>query len=103
MRIDDALDVSSIHGVTGVVGSLLLGCYASTDINDAGPNGSMHQVAIQALGVMVAVIWSMIGTHLVMGVTECFMPTRIDEEDESRGLDASQHGENSYADLTALV
>jgi ammonia channel protein AmtB len=61
MRIDDALDVSSIHGVTGVMGSLLIGLYASTDVNPAGPAASLGQLSVQAVGVGVAILWSGIG------------------------------------------
>ena len=103
LRIDDALDVSSIHGVTGVVGSLLIGVYATTEVNEGGPEASLAQVATQALGVAVAMIWSGAGTHLVMSSAEYFMPARIHEDEEDRGLDMSQHGESSYLDLTALV
>ena len=63
----------------------------------------MGQVAIQAFGIGVTIVWSGIGTHLVMTATECVMAMRIDHEEESRGLDASQHGESSYLDLTSLV
>ena len=103
LRVDDALDVSSIHGVTGVVGSLLLGLYASSAVNPGGPDGSVAQLLTQAIGVAVAAAWSASGTYLVMAVTECLVATRIDEDDESRGLDRSQHGESSYLDLHALV
>ena len=103
LRIDDALDVSSIHGVTGALGALLIGCYASTEITPDGRSASLTQLAIEALGVLVTAVWSAGGTCVVMVATESVMPTRIDHEEETRGLDASQHGESSYLDLTALV
>lgn len=95
--------MSSIHGVTGVLGSVLLGAYASTDVNPDGPEGSFGQVLTQLLGVSVAAVWSGVGTRIVMSATECIVSTRIDEDDESLGLDRSQHGESSYLDLTALI
>ncbi|EOD37654.1 hypothetical protein EMIHUDRAFT_225229 [Emiliania huxleyi CCMP1516] len=88
LRIDDALDVTSIHGVTGVVGSLLLGVYASSEVNPAGPDGSLDQLRLQALGVAVAIAWSGAGTWLA---------------EELDGLDRSQHAESSYLDLAAFV
>jgi Amt family ammonium transporter len=103
LRIDDALDVSSIHGVTGAMGSILLGVYASRGVNPDGPEGSMRQVLVQTFGVLVAIVWSAIGTHLSYSAVECIMPTRINKEEETYGLDRSQHGESSYLDLQSLV
>ena len=103
LRIDDALDVSSIHGVTGVMGSLLLGIYASSEVNPDGPDASLSLLGIQAIGVAVAIVWSGLGTWLVMSGLEMIMHTRAHSDEESRGLDHSQHGERSYLDLHALV
>jgi ammonium transporter, Amt family len=55
--IDNAVDVSSVHGISGIIGSLPIGIFASSLINSAGPNrllfGSPHQLLIQAIGVGV--------------------------------------------------
>ena len=106
LRIDDALDVSSIHGVTGCLGSLLVGVYATKDINADGPESSMKQVLIQAIGVLAAIIWSGIGSWAVMSGLECLLGrtgVRAQGEEEDQGLDRSQHGEQSYLDLQSLV
>ena len=109
LRIDDALDVSSVHGLTGVIGSLLIGVYATSDVNPDGPNGVLYdgglaQVGLQALGVVVAAGWAGAGTWLVMAATEkVFKGARINRDVENRGLVRSQHGESSYQDLTALL
>ena len=64
-KIDDALDVSSVHGITGIVGSIAIGLVATTIINPNGPNGLLYgnsiQLAIQALGVAVAGYWLLWG------------------------------------------
>src|ERR687885_2626297 len=56
-KIDDALDVSSVHGITGIIGSIAIGIIASTIINPAGPNGLLYgnpmQLAIQGFGIAV--------------------------------------------------
>lgn len=103
LKVDDALDVSSIHGVTGVLGSLLIGVYGSTAVNPAGADASLSQFLVQLVGVGVAATWSAIGTWTVMGVLGMFVGLRADDEEESKGLDHSQHGERSYLDLQALV
>ena len=67
LKIDDALDVSSVHGVTGIVGALAIGLIASTFINPAGPDGLLYgnpmQLAVQAFGVAVAGSSGFGGTH----------------------------------------
>ncbi|EOD21151.1 putative ammonium transporter [Emiliania huxleyi CCMP1516] len=95
LRIDDALDVTSIHGVTGVVGSLLLGVYASSEVNPAGPDGSLDQLRLQALGVAVAIAWSGAGTWLVMAAIERTLGSARTTEAQSQ--------KSSYLDLAAFV
>jgi ammonium transporter, Amt family len=55
LKIDDALDVSSVHGVTGILGTLAVGLIASSLINPAGPNGLIYgnhfQIGLQTLGL----------------------------------------------------
>lgn len=103
LRIDDALDVSSIHGVTGVMGSLLIGVYGSTAVNPAGADGGLVQLGIQLIGVGVAAGWSAVGTWACMGVLSLFVGLRADDDEETQGLDHSQHGERSYLDLQSLM
>ena len=103
LRIDDALDVSSIHGVTGVLGSILIGVYASSSVNADGPEASVVQVLVQTFGVLVAIGWSGGGTYAIMAATQRVMATRIDGDEESKGLDTSLHGESSYNNLQALL
>src|SRR5581483_4990442 len=59
-KIDDALDVSSVHGITGIIGALAIGIIASTVINPAGPNGLLYgnpmQLTIQALGPSACIV-----------------------------------------------
>ena len=111
LGVDDALDVSSVHGLTGVLGSLLLGVYATSDVNPDGPDGmlshathSLVQLEAQVFGVVVAAVWAAAGTWLVMAAVEkVFKGARANRDVESRGLDRSQHGEMSYQDLTVLM
>ena len=85
------------------MGSLLLGWYATQGVNADGPEGGVAQLVVQAIGVGVAAAWSGAGTWLVMSATECVMATRIDTDEEVKGLDNSQHGEASYHNLQALL
>jgi Amt family ammonium transporter len=102
LKIDDALDVSSVHGVTGIVGSLAIGLIASAAINPAGPNGLLYgnpmQLAIQAVGITVAAIMGFVGTVVIMKVIGATIGLKVKEEEEDIGLDVTQHAERAYVD-----
>jgi len=73
-------------------------------VNPAGPDGSLDQLRLQALGVAVAIAWSGAGTWLVMAAIERTLGSaRTTEAEELDGLDRSQHAESSYLDLAAFV
>ncbi len=100
LHIDDALDVSSVHGVTGIVGSLAIGILATQIVNPAGPNGLLYgnpmQFAIQALGVGVAAVMGFAGTVVIMKIIDKTIGLKVKEEEEDIGLDITQHAERAY-------
>ena len=102
LKIDDALDVSSVHGVTGIIGSLAIGVIASTVINPAGPEGFLYgnpmQLGIQAIGVAVAAVLGFVGTIVIMKIINATMGLKVKEEEEDIGLDITQHAERAYVD-----
>jgi Amt family ammonium transporter len=102
LRIDDALDVSSIHGITGIIGSLAIGVVASSLVNPSGPNGLLYgnaaQIGIQALGVVVAAVLGFGGTIIIMKIINAVIGLKVNEEEEEIGLDTTQHGEREYGD-----
>jgi Amt family ammonium transporter len=99
-KIDDALDVSSVHGVTGIIGALAIGIVASTLINPAGPDGLLFgnpmQLAVQALGVAVAAALGFGGTVVIMKIIDRTIGLKVREEEEDTGLDVTQHAERAY-------
>lgn len=99
-KIDDALDVSSVHGITGIIGALAIGIIASTVINPAGPNGLLYgnpmQLAIQALGVAVAAVLGFGGTVVIMKMIDATIGLKVREDEEDIGLDVTQHAERAY-------
>ena len=102
LRIDDALDVSSVHGIAGIVGSLAVGIFASAMINPTGPVGSlfgnMAQFGSQLLGVGVAITLGFGGTLIIMKIIKAVMGVRVSEKVEEMGLDLGEHAEEAYAD-----
>jgi Amt family ammonium transporter len=102
LRIDDALDVSSVHGIAGIIGSLAIGIFASTLINPTGPNGLLYghpqQLLIQAIGVGVAGLMGFGGTFGIMKVIDILIGVRVSSETEEKGLDIEEHAESAYND-----
>jgi Amt family ammonium transporter len=102
LKIDDALDVSSVHGIAGIIGSLAIGVFASSLINPTGPNGLLfghpYQLLIQGIGVGVAATLGFGGTLIIMKVIDVLIGVRVPAETEQRGLDIEEHAEHAYTD-----
>jgi len=102
LRIDDALDVSAVHGVAGIIGSLAVGIFASAIINPTGPVGALFgnvaQLGSQALGVGVAIALGFGGTLIIMKIIKATMGVRVSDKVEEIGLDLGEHAEEAYAD-----
>lgn len=105
-KIDDALDVSSIHGIPGIIGSMAIGIFASTAINPAGANGLLYgnanQLLIQGVGVGIAAALGFGGTYAIMKVIDVLIGVRVDPKMEEVGLDIAEHAERAYSDEDEL-
>ena len=102
-RIDDSLDVFPVHGIGGVLGTLLAGVFASTDLGVfsgygfAKPEyGMLEQVGVQALGVVATFVYTGVVTFLLLKLVGLFTPLRVTAEEESQGLDIALHEERGY-------
>ncbi len=102
LRIDDSLDVSPVHGVGGVIGTLLTGVFAAGALGGAGylvPQGMAVQLAVQALGILATAAWCAFVTWGVLRVLGALLGgLRVSEEEETQGLDVASHGERGYTD-----
>ncbi|MDB5889231.1 MAG: ammonium transporter [Polaromonas sp.] len=88
LNADDSLDVFGVHGVGGIVGSLLTGVFASSTIS--GVEGS---VLTQLIGTASVVLYSLLATAFALWTTSLFVSLRVSEASETDGLDISQHAE----------
>jgi Amt family ammonium transporter len=96
---DDALDVFGIHGVAGIIGAILTGVFADPSINEAGKGllyGNPGQVLIQALAVVITIIYDAIATLVILIVVKALTGLSVSPEEEVAGLDSSQHREKAY-------
>jgi Amt family ammonium transporter len=98
LRWDDSLDVFGIHGLGGIVGSLGTALAALPALGGFGPEGMEFwpQLGRQSAAVLVAVLWSGIGSAIAFGVVKSCLSLRHDEDAEREGLDISDHGERAY-------
>lgn len=102
LGLDDALDVVGVHLVGGLVGSLLLGVFASKAVNPAGVDGLLHGGGLRLLGIQSIAAISVLAftgvVSLVLAwVIDRTLGLRVDEETERVGLDQSIHAEAAYA------
>ena len=105
---DDSLDAFGVHGAGGTIGALLTGIFASSVINpifkDANGNvlpsglfeGNAHQLLNQFVGVVIAWVLGIVGTLVLLTIVDKVVGLRVTEEQETQGLDLSQHGEEGY-------
>jgi ammonium transporter, Amt family len=100
VRVDDALDVFSVHGIGGTVGALLTGVFATTAINAAGANGLAYgnpkQFLVQLFAVAASWTYTAVATFAILKVVMLIVPLRVSAREEKLGLDATQHAEAAY-------
>ncbi len=97
--IDDTLDVFAIHGVGGIVGSLLTAVLAAESMGGIGTmadGGTLGQLRVQALAVLTVLIWSGGISFLILTLLDKTLGLRVDGSDETQGLDISLHNEQGY-------
>lgn len=97
--IDDSLDVFAVHGVGGILGSVLLGIFMSADLGGTGyaeGAGMAGMLGTQAIGIAVVALFSAIVTALVAVGVSLFIPMRVSEDEEVEGLDQTSHGERAW-------
>jgi ammonium transporter, Amt family len=101
---DDALDAFGVHGAGGTIGALLTGVFAQQAINPifgagkpvGGLDGHWGQIGNQLVGVAVAWGFALVGSIVLLKVTDLITGIRVSEEHEIEGLDITQHGEEAY-------
>jgi len=95
---DDSLDAFGVHGVCGIVGSLLTGVFAygalsATTATPDGYAGSFDQFLLQVYATVAVIAFTAIGTFILLKVVDVIVGLRVPEEEEREGLDVTQHGE----------
>lgn len=103
-RVDESLDVWAVHGMGGIWGAIATGIFASVAINSAGADGLLLgnglQLAKQVVGVAAVMVFAFVSTWILGRVVDAVVGLRVKEEEESVGLDISQHSERAYGSIS---
>jgi Amt family ammonium transporter len=101
---DDALDAFGVHGAGGTIGAILTGFFAQQAVNPifgagkpvGGLDGHWGQIGNQLVGVAIAWGFAIVGSLVLLKVTDLITGIRVSEDHEIEGLDITQHGEEAY-------
>src|SRR5688572_29690992 len=99
LQVDDSLDVFPVHGVGGIIGTLLTGVFVSAAFNGIGyPDGGTMggQVMVQLAGIAATAAWSGILTWVLLKICDALLGMRVAAEEETEGLDTVLHNEKGY-------
>ncbi|MDH4028353.1 MAG: ammonium transporter, partial [Nitrospirota bacterium] len=103
LRVDDSLDVFPVHGVGGILGTLLVGVFASTELGVFSGQGFARgissisgQMKVQFIGVVSIIAYTAVATFVILRVVDALVGLRVSAEIETAGLDIKEHGEQGY-------
>ncbi|MFV8816590.1 ammonium transporter [Haliea sp. E17] len=103
LKIDDSLDVFPVHGVGGILGTLLAGVFCSTQLGifsgngfSAGIDSIGGQLAVQATGVASTFIYTAVVSYIILKFVDVVVGLRVDADQETQGLDLVLHDERGY-------
>jgi Amt family ammonium transporter len=103
LKIDDSLDVFPVHGVGGILGTMLAGIFCSQSLGIFSGNGFSDgidsiggQFTVQAIGVVSTFLYTAVVSYILLKLVDAMVGLRIDEEEENIGLDLVLHDERGY-------
>ncbi len=97
---DDSLDCFGVHGIGGIIGAILTGVFAAESLGGAGFGDGIDsiggQVGVQVIGVLATIIYTGVVSLIILKVIDSFIGLRVDEDQETEGLDIALHDERGY-------
>ena len=100
MGYDDSLDVFGVHAIGGIIGALLTGVFCATGLGGVGFGGDITSIGgqlwVQLIGVSATVAYSGIASFVILKAVDGVVGLRVHEDEETEGLDLSQHDERGY-------
>ena len=104
---DDALDAFGCHGIGGIWGGIATGIFAKSSINssarwDGLAYGEYRLFLVQLISIVVTIAVAIVGTIACASLVKLFVPLRVTDDEEKKGLDITQHGEHAYPAFNGL-
>lgn len=104
---DDALDAFGCHGIGGIWGGIATGIFGKSSINEVARwdglvYGDYHLFLAQVVSILITIVVAVVGTIVCSFLVKLFVPLRVSEDEEKKGLDITQHGENAYPSFNGL-
>jgi len=102
LKIDDSLDVFPVHGVGGILGTLLAGIFAASSLGIFSGQGLAEgmtissQLGVQFVGVISTIIYTAVATFIILKIIEPITGLRVIDDEEQQGIDISSHEEKGY-------
>ncbi len=97
LHIDDSLDVFPVHGVGGILGTLVTGIFAAESMGGLGLDVSIaSQLGVQLTGIIATAVWCGVVSYVLLKLLDATMGLRVSEEEETEGLDLVLHDERGY-------
>ncbi|MBT64108.1 MAG: ammonia channel protein [Puniceicoccaceae bacterium] len=96
LKIDDSLDVFAVHGVGGIMGTILVVVFGLPAFGGLGDFEMLPQLGVQLTALGVVILWSAVATFIIVLLCKCTTGLRVSVEVEHTGLDQSEHGETAY-------
>lgn len=99
LKIDDSLDVFPVHGVGGILGTILAGIFVSAGLGGVGFAEGMNmgsQLSVQLIGVLATIVFTAVATFVCLKIVDMVLGLRVTDEEETEGLDINQHDERGY-------
>jgi len=102
LKIDDSLDVFPVHGVGGILGTILAGAFASSELGLFSGQGLAEgmtiasQVGVQITGVVATFVYTLVVTFVILKVVDAITGLRVSDDEEQQGLDIVSHEEKGY-------
>jgi len=99
LKIDDSLDVFPVHGVGGILGTLLVAVFYANSFGGLVSDEAysiVSQLGVQAIGVVATIAWCGVITFVLLKLIDAFVGLRVDDDDEIQGLDLALHNERGY-------
>ena len=98
---DDSLDAFGVHGISGIVGAVLTGVFATRAVNDVNEgnavglaDGNASLIIGQVVAVLVTIVYALVVSLVILKVMEVILGgLRVNKDEDTQGLDVTQHGE----------